>query len=194
MQARLTSFLLAGLLAAGAAGCSHTSNNANQPKADAAAQAKQQAAQQAQAATSKRDKQRQEIDQIPPPSKSLYLAVHTADNWTNPFITVRENTVTLRVIFPDTTSNAALGGELLKPAGARKHELEVRLADLPEALASLPANTWPYGRVVAIEEESTAVKRDRRQIRRNVESTIQILNDLGIVVDEWTGPNGSLLR
>jgi len=32
------------------------------------------------------------------------------------------------------------------------------------------------------------------QVRRNVEATIQILNDLGIVVDEWTGPNGSLLR
>jgi hypothetical protein len=27
-----------------------------------------------------------------------------------------------------------------------------------------------------------------------VEATIQILNDLGVVVDEWTGSNGALLR
>jgi hypothetical protein len=31
-------------------------------------------------------------------------------------------------------------------------------------------------------------------IRRNVEATIQMLNDLGVVVDEWTGSNGALLR
>ena len=190
---RVAFSLLAGALAAGlSAGCSRRADAPTTP--DPATQAKQQAAQQARAATTKRDAQRQEIDQIPPPSKTLYLAVHTAENWSNPFITVRENTVTIRVIFPDTNSSPIAGGEMLKPAGARKHDLEVRLTDLPEALASLPESVWPYGRVVAVQEESTAVKKDRRQIRRTEESAIQILNDLGIVVDEWSGQNGSLLR
>jgi hypothetical protein len=53
---------------------------------------------------------------------------------------------------------------------------------------------WPYGRVVAIEESPTAPRAERVAIRRNVEATIQILNDLGVVVDEWTGSNGALLR
>ena len=55
-------------------------------------------------------------------------------------------------------------------------------------------DVWPYGRVVAIEESPTAPKTERVAIRRNVEATIQILNDLGVVVDEWTGSNGALLR
>ena len=50
------------------------------------------------------------------------------------------------------------------------------------------------GRVVALEESPTAPKAERVAIRRNVEATIQILNDLGVVVDEWTGANGALLR
>jgi hypothetical protein len=68
------------------------------------------------------------------------------------------------------------------------------MEDLPQALASLPADVWPYGRVVALEESPTAPKTERVAIRRNVEATIQVLNDLGVVVDEWTGANGALLR
>ena len=52
----------------------------------------------------------------------------------------------------------------------------------------------PYGRVVAVEESPAAPRAERVAIRRNVEATIQILNDLGVVVDEWTGSNGALLR
>ena len=85
-------------------------------------------------------------------------------------------------------------GGLLRPAKARKQEIDVRPGDLPQALASLSPDVWPYGRVVAIEESPTAPRTERVAIRRNVEATIQILNDLGVVVDEWTGSNGALLR
>ncbi len=61
----------------------------------------------------------------------------------------------------------------------------MRPADLPQALASLSPDVWPYGRVVAIEESPTAPKTERVAIRRNVEATIQILNDLG-----WWWMNG----
>jgi len=83
---------------------------------------------------------------------------------------------------------------LLRPAKARRQEIDVRLDDLPQALSSLSPDVWPYGRVVAIEESPTAPKTERVTIRRNVESAIQILNDLGVVVDEWTGSTGALLR
>jgi hypothetical protein len=82
----------------------------------------------------------------------------------------------------------------LRPVKARKQEIDVRIADLPQALASLSPDVWPYGRVVAIEESPTAPKAERVAVRRNVEATIQILNDLGVVVDEWTGSSGALLR
>jgi hypothetical protein len=147
-----------------------------------------------QAEQSKMDAERQELEQIPPPSKNRYLSVHTKEAYANPFLVVHPQTVTLTVIFRDQDPNGFNGGGILRPAKARKQEVDVRLADLPQALASLSPDVWPYGRVVAIEESPTAPKTERVAIRRNVESAIQILNDLGIVVDEWTGSNGALLR
>jgi hypothetical protein len=148
-----------------------------------------------QAQQSKMDQARQELEQIPPPSKNRYLNVHTQEAYGNPFIVVHPQTVTLNVLFRDQDPNAFSAGGLLRPAKARKQAVDVRLADLPQALASLSPDVWPYGRVVAIEESPTAAPRAVRvAIRRNVEATIQILNDLGVVVDEWTGSNGALLR
>ena len=142
----------------------------------------------------RKDKARQEIDQIPPPAKSRYLAVHTQESWSNPSLTVGRETIRMRVILRDANPSGYGTGTMLRPAGARKQELDIRLADLPTALAAVPDGSWPYGRVIAVEETPVETKADRPAVRRNVEATIQMLNDLGIVVDEWTGPNGSLLR
>ena len=143
---------------------------------------------------SKMDEARQELEQIPPPSKNRYLSVHTKEAYGNPFLVVHPLTVTLTILYRDQDPNAFTAGGLLRPAKARKQEVDVRPADLPEALASLSPEVWPYGRVVAIEESPAAPRNERVAIRRNVEATIQILNDLGVVVDEWTGSNGALLR
>lgn len=143
---------------------------------------------------SKMDAARQELEQIPPPSKNRYLSVRTKDAYGNPFLVVHPSTVTLTVLYRDQDPNGFNGGGLLRPVKARKQEVDVRIADLPQALASLSPDVWPYGRVVAIEESPTAPKTERVAVRRNVEATIQVLNDLGVVVDEWTGSNGALLR
>jgi hypothetical protein len=143
---------------------------------------------------SKMDAARQELEQIPPPSKNRYLSVRTKDAYGNPFLVVHPLTVTLTVLYRDQDPNGFNGGGLLRPVKARKQEIDVRIADLPQALASLSPDVWPYGRVVAIEESPTAPKTERVAVRRNVETTIQVLNDLGVVVDEWTGSNGALLR
>lgn len=131
------------------------------------------------------------LENIPPPSKHLYINVHSTDAWQNPFLTVRRDTLTLRVIFPQQTSSALDAGTLLHPVAARRQVLEIRMSDLPEALAAVPDFSWPYGRVVAIEESPTASRQDRAQIRRNVEKAIRIVNDLDVVVDEWSGPGGN---
>jgi hypothetical protein len=167
-------------------GCRGTAPS-TQPSRAAVRQARQ-------AQQSKMDEYRQELEQIPPPSKNRYLNVHSQEAYGNPFLVVHPATVTLNVIFRDQNPDGFTGGGLLRPAKARKQEIDVRLADLPQAIASLSPDVWPYGRVVAVEESPAAPRAERVAIRRNVEATIQILNDLGVVVDEWTGSNGALLR
>jgi hypothetical protein len=188
-------FALSCLSFAVIAGCSKSGKPPNpivalqqtDPKVEALRQ--QQAAQRA-----KQQEAAQEIDQIPPPAKSRYLAIHTQESWANPFLVVGRDSIRVRVILPDAMPNSYGTGTMLRPADARKQDLDVRIVDLPTALSAVPVGAWPYGRVVAVEEAPLTVKADRPQVRRNVEATIQMLNDLGIVVDEWTGPNGSLLR
>jgi hypothetical protein len=150
--------------------------------------------QERQAQQSKMDAARQELEQIPPPSKNRYLSVRTKEAYANPFLVVHPQTITLTIIYRDQDPNAFSAGGVLRPAKARKQEIDVRPGDLPQALAALSPDVWPYGRVVAIEESPTAPRTERVAIRRNVEAAIQILNDLGVVVDEWTGSNGALLR
>ena len=134
---------------------------------------------------------RQQLDQIPPPAKSRYMAIRTRESWSNPFLIVGKKNVTLRMMYPEAPQSQIAPGNLMHPAGARKRELVLRLSELPDALAALPEDSWPYGRVIALEEDPIAPRADRIQVRRNVETTIQVLNDLGVVVYEWPAP-GSL--
>jgi len=103
---------------------------------------------------------------------------------------VGKKTVTLRVTYPEAPQSSLAPGNLMHPANARRRELELRLSDLPEALAAIPEDSWPYGRVIAIQEDTVQARADRVQVRRNVETTMQVLNDLGVVVYEWPTPGG----
>ena len=151
--------------------------------------------QQAQVSAKKENDARDEVNQIPPPSKARYLSVHSADGWVNPFLTIHRDTVELRIIFPQTTGSPIDGGSsMLHPAAARKQVVDVRLEDLPDALAAIPAYAWPYGRVIAVQESAAAARKDRAQVRRTEESAMQVLNDLGVVVDEWNGNSNTLLH
>ncbi len=147
---------------------------------------------QAKAAVAERETEREELEQIPPPAKTRYMTIHTRESWGNPFLIVGKKTVTLRVTYPEGPQSDVASGNLLHPPNARKRELELRLSDLPEALAAVPENAWPYGRVIAVEEDAVQARADRVQVRRNVETTMQVLNDLGVVVYEW--PGAGLLR
>jgi hypothetical protein len=138
------------------------------------------------------DADRQELDQIPPPSKNRYMGIHTLQSWNNPFLIVSKSTVTLRVMYPEMGGSDLTPNNLLRPAAARKRELVLRLSDLPEALSALPENLWPYGRVIAVEEDPIATRPERPQVRRSVEATMQTLNDLGVVAYEWPTAGGPL--
>jgi hypothetical protein len=128
---------------------------------------------------------RQQMELIPPPSKTRYIAVKSLDTWENPYLTVQGGMVTLHVVLADANTSALGQGGLLRPMGARRQDLNVRISELSTALNAIPESSWPYGRVVAVEEAHGVPASARPTVRRNVESVIKTLSDLGIVVYEW---------
>jgi hypothetical protein len=139
----------------------------------------------AQAAASKRDQQRAQIALIPLPTKSLYIDVHERGAWANPFLSVDAAWINLRITMVDANPSTIGQGSMLRLEAARRQEVQVRTADLADALIALPPGAWRYGRVVAVAESPLVNKKDQPKVRRNVEAAIQQLNDLGIVVEEW---------
>ena len=132
------------------------------------------------------DLARQQMELIPPPSKTRYMAVKSLPLWENPYLTVQGGMVTLHVVQADAnTSDLGVGG-MLRPIGARRQDLNVRVSDLPVALNAVPHNFWPYGRVVAVEEAHEVPVSARPEVRRNMEKVIKTLTDLGVVVYEWS--------
>jgi|SRR6185312_8515202 len=129
---------------------------------------------------------RQEIELIPPPAKSRYMSVHSLNGWENPYLTVQANMATLHITLADANPSQIGVGGMLRPVSARRQDVTVRLSDLPAALDAIPENSWPYGRVVAVEEAHGTPKSDEPAVRRNVENTVKTLNDLGVVVYDWT--------
>lgn len=140
---------------------------------------------QAQIKATERDTERTQLDQIPLPTKSLYIDVHDPAAWANPFLSVGPDIVTLRILLPDANPSPVGAGTMLRPEAARRQELQLRTADLAEAVVAIPQGAWRYGRVIAVAESTSAAPKDRPAVRRNVEAVIRQLNDLGIVVEEW---------
>jgi hypothetical protein len=139
----------------------------------------------AQATATLLDRQRAALEQIPLPTKSMYVDVREPGAWANPFLSVGADTLNLRILLADANPSTLGQGTMMRPDAARRQELPLRPADLPQALIALPAGAWRYGRVIAVAESPLAAPKDRPKLRRNVEAVIQQLNDLGIVVEEW---------
>jgi hypothetical protein len=139
----------------------------------------------AQAAATEIDSERSVLARIPLPTKSMYVDVHEPGAWQNPFISVDADDLTLRVTMADANPSTLGQGSLLRTEAARRQELQLRPNDLTPALLALPPSAWHYGRVIAVAESPLAARKDRPKVRRNVETIIQRLNDLGIVVEEW---------
>lgn len=144
-----------------------------------------QAEHKAQANATQLDQQRAQLEQIPLPTKSMYVDVHEPAQWQNPFLSVGPDYVSMRILFKDVNTSTVTQGTFLRPTAARRQELQVRLSDLDKAVAAIPPGAWAYGRVVAVAETPDIPAKQRPQMRRNLETVIRQLNDLGIVVEEW---------
>jgi hypothetical protein len=139
----------------------------------------------AQARATTRNEQRAALAHIPVPTKSLYINVHEPSAWANPFMSVGADMIDLRITLADANPSEVGKGTMLRTEAARRQELQIRPAELAEAVVALPDGAWRYGRVIAVAEVPGASAKDRPKIRRNLEAAIQQLNDLGIVVEEW---------
>jgi hypothetical protein len=180
-RSRLRGFLSMALLLVVAVAACHKEEQAVVGVAQTAVNAEHRA----QATATEIDRQRAAIATIPLPTKSMYVDVHEPGAWANPFISVDASTLNLRITLTDANPSNLGQGTMLRPEAARRQEMQLRPADLAEALIALPPGAWRYGRVVAVAESPLASRKDRPKIRRNVEAAIQQLNDLGIVVQEW---------
>lgn len=129
----------------------------------------------------------QQLDAIPPPSKPRYMAVKASTHWQNPFLTIEESTIVLRIPAP---SVPPVKHPRRKRARMRRSEplwkeTTLTLDALPAALAAVPESNWPYGRVIAYEDDLSGPPQAGVQVRRNEEKVLNLLNNLGVVVYEW---------
>lgn len=130
---------------------------------------------------------RQELVEIPPPLKSAYLTIDQESQWQNPYLSIRQNMIQLRIYLPDENTSSIDRGGITRLRSARRLVVNVRLADLPQALSSLPDDAWPYGRVVAIGRDRETPQ-NRAWFLNHLEITVRALQDMGVVVDDWNHP------
>ena len=107
---------------------------------------------------------------IPPPDPSKYKGVRDARDWQNPYLVIR-----------------AEGVEVMSRSAAVERQI-IPCDELATFLASLPATSWPYGRVVAAQE--IGIRRgdgkDDQPIAENKARVERILTSLGVQVDWWS--------
>src|SRR5271154_2357025 len=104
---------------------------------------------QAQAVSAHKEDQRAQLARIALPTKSRYVDVHEPGAWANPFLSFDAQMINLRIVQADANPSQMGKGGLLRPAAARRQEIQIHQADLVDALIALPEGAWPYGRVVA---------------------------------------------
>ncbi len=175
---------MTGLLAVALIAC-HKEEQAVVGVAKNAVDAEHHAQAAASARATTREQQREELSSIPLPTKSMYVDVHEPSAWANPFLAVGPDEMNLRIVQADANTSDVGKGTMLRPEAARRQELQIRPDSLAEAMVAVPPSAWRYGRVVAVAELPGGAAKDRAKMRRNVETAIQQLNDLGIVVEEW---------
>jgi len=109
-------------------------------------------------------------NRIPPPDPNKYRSVRDARDWQNPYLMVRANGIDARPI------SAATETPTMSPA------------DVVAYLEKLPSMEWPYGLVVAVQENGVRARGDDARIKRNKEELVRLLEKAGIKVDLW--PSG----
>lgn len=106
-------------------------------------------------------------NRIPPPDANKYRAVRDARDWQNPYLIVRANGIDARPI------STATEAPTMSPV------------DVVAYLERLPSMAWPYGLVVAVQENGVRALGDDARIKRNREELVRLLEKAGVKVDLW---------
>lgn len=106
-------------------------------------------------------------NRIPPPDANKYRSVRDGRDWQNPYLIVRANGIDARPI------SAATEAPTMSPA------------EVVAYLETLPSIAWPYGLVVAVQENGICGVGDDARIKRNKEELVRLLEKAGIKVDLW---------
>lgn len=106
------------------------------------------------------------LQAIPAADSAKYEHIQDMKSWRNPYLIIRTDGVALY----DSADSA---------------EILLKTDELIPALAKLPASNWPYGRVVAVQENGArASEADAVEIRRNKGIVGGMLEGAHIVV-KW---------
>jgi hypothetical protein len=103
------------------------------------------------------------LQSVPAADAQVYKKVNLKA-WKNPYVIVRSDGVGLL----DVTNN---------------EEHILKMDELPEALAKLPASAWPYGRVVALADDRSPAA-DKARIRDNKATIASMLHSSQVEI-EW---------
>jgi hypothetical protein len=106
-------------------------------------------------------------NRIPPPDPNKYRSVMDARDWQNPYLMVQANGIDARPI------SAATEAPTMSPA------------DVVAYLEKLPSIAWPYGLVVAVQENGVRAPGNDARIKRNREELVRLLEKAGVKVDLW---------
>jgi len=104
-------------------------------------------------------------NRIPPPDPNKYRSVRAARDWQNPYLMVQANGI--------------------RPISGAKDTPTMSPADIVAYLEKLPSMAWPYGLVVAVQENGVRALGDDAPIKRNREELVRLLEKAGIKVDGW---------
>lgn len=104
-------------------------------------------------------------NRIPPPDPNKYRSVRDAHDWQNPYLIVQVNGI--------------------RPISPAKDTPTMSPADVASYLEKLPSIAWPYGLVVAVQENGVRAPGDDDRIRRNREELVRLLEKAGVKVDLW---------
>jgi len=126
--------------------------------------------------------EREEVQQIPLPTKSTFMTVHNFDSWQNPVLTIEPSMLELHILLTDANTTSIGVGGMFRPVNARRQQVAISVSSLGQGMTAIPRSCWPYGRVVAVEEAHNTPAAAEPAVRRNMELTISKLNDLGFVV------------
>ncbi|HSE36039.1 MAG TPA: hypothetical protein VLG74_01975 [Blastocatellia bacterium] len=107
------------------------------------------------------------LGQVPPADLSATQRARTPADWKNPFLLI-----------------SAEGFEMSRSHGA-SGDNSVSVDRMREILLDVPVESWPYGRIVAVQEICIRSRNDGTSIDRNRRELERMLKDLDITINWW---------